>query len=550
MKYLVFCLILIGFFCVAETVYAALQNDANIAATSVKSETTDSVPALGAVDSGQQTGVVKVVRIVGASAFKETELRTLFDEYSGKKVTSAEMKKAAERITAYYAERGYNVLASMLSQDISEGVVLYYLVEEKKSPAKLAALDRTAWQKLITRDMQSNPLTRAFYTRFSHGANLLVKPTLTISEEFNDNIFVTESKQRQYELITSISPGINLQYSAKRWNWSFDYNPTYRTFLHASSGDQLVHSLSLDGKTTIVRNLLYLDITDSYSRTSIDPNRDNRFSNQAYMNRFSVTPYFNYSLDGRWMANGGYAYSSISTPGPAVTDIQTNMIFLSMSRQLTDKAGLGVGVNASKVKSGTDERFSRLTYYGGISYSYSVNSSVQAKGGYTLTKSQAGESSTSPYWHVSLAHSWRTYTLNVTSGILYDNQIGSGGTENMFIKASLARSFHRGVVTMPFQFSQVTDIRQHTTSGQWYGTGVDGTYELTARAKAAASIMTDKYVHDRIYRNICTVRINYQLFYDMSVDAAYSRLAHSNTIFVPVGTIAVNQFTFSLFKSF
>lgn len=98
---------------------------------------------------------VKVIRIVGASIFKEAELLKLLTGYTGKELTYGELEKAAAKVAAYYSERGYVVRVLFPPQDISSGLVLMYLIEGKLGsvkvdPSSKARLSNDTARRFIT----------------------------------------------------------------------------------------------------------------------------------------------------------------------------------------------------------------------------------------------------------------------------------------------------------------------------------------------------------------------------------------------------------------
>lgn len=558
MKFILSGLLIIGVCTHASPSFAATQESTPITLGSGKSFTSDAEPlsaTSGADEKSQKpkiSGVIKVVRIVGASVFKEAELRKLFAEYAGKEVTYTELEKAAGRISSYYKNRGMSVKVSMPPQDISEGIVLYYLVEGKKSSSpQIADAEKSSGQKLVTRDPHSGPLTRALSGQLSHGAFYLIKPTITVSEEFVDNFYATREK-RKAALITSISPAINIEYSAKKWDWTLGYSPTYLNFLNTNRQDELINSASLEGKIRLIDSFLFLDINDGYRRTSIDTNREGEslFANQIDVNAFNISPYIRYHFTPRWSVIGGYSYSNRSTPSSYLINNQRNMVFLDLAGMLTPKIKVVMGANAAKVETSANITFSRFSPYAGFTYNFGVGSSVNAQAGYSLFIPQSGESSIAPYWNIGLGHTWRSYALSLTTGTLYEDQLGLSASETLFINAHLSKKFHRGEVGVSAKYSQVTNNQLGITGNKWFRNEAGAKYELTPRVTAAASVCTDKYIAEAEYHNSVKLAISYQLFYDLSLQAEFNRLVYSDIIFMPSGTTEINRMYISATKSF
>jgi hemolysin activation/secretion protein len=73
---------------------------------------------------------LKAFRITGATAFPESELLQLIQDYVGREVGIAELGEAVSRITRFYTQRGYPLATAYLpAQDIKEGVVELVVLE-------------------------------------------------------------------------------------------------------------------------------------------------------------------------------------------------------------------------------------------------------------------------------------------------------------------------------------------------------------------------------------------------------------------------------------
>jgi hemolysin activation/secretion protein len=81
---------------------------------------------------------LKAFRITGATAFPESELLRLVEDYVGREVGITELGEAASRITGHYAQRGYPLATSYLpAQDIKGGVVELVVLEGRFGKVEL-----------------------------------------------------------------------------------------------------------------------------------------------------------------------------------------------------------------------------------------------------------------------------------------------------------------------------------------------------------------------------------------------------------------------------
>lgn len=82
--------------------------------------------------------VLKSFRISGNSAFPQSELQALVQDYAGKEIGYADLDAAAARISRYYRDRGYMVARAYLpAQDIVDGNVEIAVLEGRYGKADL-----------------------------------------------------------------------------------------------------------------------------------------------------------------------------------------------------------------------------------------------------------------------------------------------------------------------------------------------------------------------------------------------------------------------------
>lgn len=537
-------------------------------ATPLFAETPDTVPAfpkpsksdaepINIIDSeatrqqqySQKKYPLKVIRIIGANVFKEKELLKLFGDYSGREVSYEDMVKAGSKLSAYFEDRGHNILVSMPQQDISDGIVLYYLAANAKHNITQSESDKKSlWQQFVTRSTHSGPLTRALSGKLSYGAYYLIKPSLTISEEFNDNIGETK-EQRKADLITSMSPAISIIYSAKRWDVSLAYNLTYQSFLHNTMGDKFSNNAAIASNMRLIDNFLFLDVSNTFSRTSIDANRENPYVNLTNTNNFTISPHIEYLLTPSLMAIGSYSYSKTTTPGSNLMNKQSHSFKIRLNKEMPTNTSVFMEINASRTESGNDTDYSRILHFMGINQRFS-DGSLSVRGGYSLLDFETVGPIISPYWDIVFARNWKDYTFNLNSGILYDSTFGINASETRFVKALITKGYHNGLIEVSAKYSQDNNSQLGTTFRQWMSIGIRGDYALTGKVTGTAAISTNKYHSENEYQNTLFLGMNYQLFYDLLLSAGYRHLTYSGAVFAPTGSGEANRITVTIYKNF
>ena len=74
-------------------------------------------------DSGEETFLVRAWEFDGVTVFDEDELKELLANYSGIKISFAQIKSVASQIEQYYEKHGFLAQATVPPQDISSGLV-------------------------------------------------------------------------------------------------------------------------------------------------------------------------------------------------------------------------------------------------------------------------------------------------------------------------------------------------------------------------------------------------------------------------------------------
>ncbi|HAE11918.1 MAG TPA: hypothetical protein DCG39_09790, partial [Opitutae bacterium] len=84
---------------------------------------------LNASSSGEETFLVRAWDFDGVTVFEEDELQALLANYSGIKISFAQIKSVASQIEQYYERNGFLAQAIVPPQDVSSGIVMVEVLE-------------------------------------------------------------------------------------------------------------------------------------------------------------------------------------------------------------------------------------------------------------------------------------------------------------------------------------------------------------------------------------------------------------------------------------
>ena len=87
-----------------------------------------------------------------------------------------------------------------------------------------------------------------------------VAPTISLGEEFNDNIFQTETNRR-YDFITVLTPGIAVTANTPRLNLSLQYAPSLEVYARTPSQDTIAQQLFGVASLVLVPDTLFVNAT-------------------------------------------------------------------------------------------------------------------------------------------------------------------------------------------------------------------------------------------------------------------------------------------------
>lgn len=321
-----------------------------------------------------------------------------------------------------------------------------------------------------------------------------LKPNITVSEEYTDNVFNTPQKRTDY--ITRAMPGLTLFYKAPLLDWDLAYNLDYRYYARQSRSDDTTHILSTKGVVKLVDELLFIELSDTYRRVSLDVTRDTTneslSSNQTDQNVGTISPYLVLHPNSALTVRTGYRYTNTWYREPSATDKRDHSVFLDTSYEITPKLHATLGYTFTREDSAT-YGFVRHTTYAGPRYEYAEKSFLFAKGGVTFTEYDGGLTMTNPTWNAGITHSFDTMLATLSTGVTYaDNPLGSSSQETYY-SASLQKALPRGAVTLTSSYSEFVDTTTDVLRTKRFSAGGSVNYELVADLRGLLGLTYDHY---------------------------------------------------------
>jgi predicted porin len=146
-----------------------------------------------------------------------------------------------------------------------------------------------------------------------NGAEFSLKPSIAVRQAYDDNIYLTK-EDRESDFITRVLPSFNMQYKSESWDLSSDYTLNWWYYWKLKQGKDS-HNLNLSSQVRVIKNLIYLDVSDTYSSVILNPRRPstdiNLEINRSDSNNAIISPYVKYQITPLLSLLSGYKYENI-----------------------------------------------------------------------------------------------------------------------------------------------------------------------------------------------------------------------------------------------
>ena len=225
-------------------------------------------------------------------------------------------------------------------------------------------------------------------------AEFSVKPSITVREEYDDNIYLTKDN-KVHDYITRAMPSISMAYKAPLWDWTLDYT-LHWWYYSKRGGNDTSHNLALASKTTLIKNFLYLDISDNYASVVLEPRNPstdiNLSLNRSDTNTFNISPYISYQLSAVDILLTGYRYTNIWYKDRTSIDRQMHTGFASLEHVFSPKFKTAFGAEYTADRPDRDNSENdQTTGFIKISYEISPKTEINAMAGYKWIDFEQGK---------------------------------------------------------------------------------------------------------------------------------------------------------------
>lgn len=394
-----------------------------------------------------------------------------------------------------------------------------------------------------------------FFSIPVEGAEFSFHPSITVSEEYNDNVFDT-STHRVGDFITRAMPGATLKYVAPLWDWDAGYTFEYRNYARGNHSDELTHNATIRGAIKLIDEFMLVDVNDIYSRVSLDLARDvtteSPFVNQSDRNNFTVSPYFLWRLWHETTLKTGYRYINVWYRDPSGISKTDHVAFAELAYVVSPKLTLtGDYVYTHEIDSPFD--FDKQDSYAGFRYEYADNSFISAQAGNTWITYVNGPRVSNVFWNANLSHVYGDIRVLLNTGIVYDEDPRGNISKVTNYSASVSKEIHRGELRFFSSYSNYNRAGVVPPTERRLAIGVSGRYEFTGNLTGTLNLSGERYSPNSIpYRFLANPTLNYALGQNLTMSFTYWHVSNFRNLDVnsPDFGPQVNRFIVELRKVF
>ncbi len=314
-------------------------------------------------------------------------------------------------------------------------------------------------------------------------AEYRIEPSITVSEEYNDNIFLTPLNP-QYDYITRVVPAVHFSYKSTLWDWDvmagYDYRYFARTLHHDDKNDAYIVGLS--NLTRIVQDFFFLALRDDYKKVSLDITRDftqqSLFVNQTDQNIGSVNPYFVIHSGDRTTFNVGYIYQNIWYKDPTAIDKVDNIGYVEMAHEVTSKLSTTIGLRYDQDRNRVQD-YTRSDAYAGMTSQYIEGSILYGAIGNIWLESDIAGRVNQLFWDAGFKHQFSKFSFSFETGLRYiDDPQRVLRREDRYI-ATIRRAIERTAFSVSASFFEYRNAITKHLEDSSYNISGNVTHELT-----------------------------------------------------------------------
>ena len=363
-------------------------------------------------------------------------------------------------------------------------------------------------------------------------ANIELHPRLTISEEYNDNIFLSEDNEQE-DWITTVAPGISVEYDGSSLDLTLDYSLHYQYYQNNSQENQDrfedIQRATATAHFFIGRPFTLL-IRETITRETLSERNNsaegNNLVNKTTVSRFSVMPQYRFQIGESFSLVFGYTYDRIDYVDPRGNDYEDHTGRLSLVKYLSTNTEISINYNFKSHQANDDEDFSEQRYSLGLNQQLGSRTKISLEGGYSVVDYDNGLSEDTTNWLADIS-----YQLSAPLSLFlsYRQDYSVSATEGLTntAEASMGIDYVKGSLTSGVEvFWREVDYLRLDRQDHYWGSRIDFFIPLSSSLSTALNAEYENVEFDdadteKVDRYKCGCSVIYQ-YRRISTTLAYN----------------------------
>ena len=387
-------------------------------------------------------------------------------------------------------------------------------------------------------------------------ADMEFKPFLTVSEEYTDNVYELPDAKR-HDLITRLQPGATFRYKAPLWNWDIAYNLDYRNYARSSRDDETTHNADLKGNIFLLDNFLYLDVSDTYQRVTLDVRRDaatesSLFLNQTDQNIATVSPWLLWRPTAKSTLKTGYRYTDTRYWGEGI-EKQEQRGYAELVHEITSKLNLTAGYVFTRLTS-TPTRYNKHDVSAGFKYEYADKSFLFGTVGNSWQQFDHDGTVDYLFWDAGLIYTAGGAVATLETKVQTTEDPLAVSTKETSYSARLDKTLQRGTLGVSASYTEYVNTQTDVLDGTKLALSGSGSYEVLQSLTVNLGVSAERFSRttpaDLPYRFTGSGGLSYAFKNELTLGLNYSYVTELYDLDTTAGANEINRVILEVKKVF
>jgi len=194
-----------------------------------------------------------------------------------------------------------------------------------------------------------------FVSNFVSAAQVSWTPIFNPTLEYDDNVLMKSSDEKEGSFKFSVEPTINAEYRTETFSLGTQFGYKFARYNQLSRLNESDPFIRINAAKTGARSTLQLNLSysEDFSRNTASEDSGN-FDSQTLVTNRRISPSYSYSLTERDTLSLSASYSDREYSTNEFRDNDTKLLSASWNRNITERFTIGLASSATFYESGTD----------------------------------------------------------------------------------------------------------------------------------------------------------------------------------------------------